>query len=88
MVLNLQLKSLIISFIYGIILAYLIKLHYKYLFKGKLILRIIVTILFVLDNFLLYFLLLKFINNASFHIYFIFLIIMGYMLGYKLVNKN
>ena len=88
MVLNLQLKSLIISFAYGIILAYLIKLNYKYLFSGRLVLRITVTVLFVLDNFLFYFLILRFINNASFHIYFLFLMAIGYMLGYRLISKR
>ena len=88
MVLNLQIKALIVSFIYGIIISYLIKLQYKYLFPKKYILQIIVDMLFVFDIFLLYFLILKYINNGAFHIYFLFIIIIGYVLGYKLINRN
>ena len=88
MVLNLQLKSIIVSFSYGIIIAYLIKLNYKYLFTKNLILKILVDTLFSIDLFLLYFILLKIISNASFHIYFLFIIIVGYVLGYKLINNN
>lgn len=88
MVLNLQIKALIVSFIYGIIISYLIKLQYKYLFPGKYILQIVVDMLFVFDIFLLYFLILKYINNGAFHIYFLFIIIFGYVLGYKLINRN
>ena len=88
MVLNLQIKALIVSFAYGILISYLIKLQYKYLFPRKYILSIVVDFLFILDLFLAYFIILKNINNASFHIYFLFIIIGGYILGYKLINKN
>ena len=87
MVLNLQLKSLVISFVYGIILAYLIRINSKYLFTKKVILKIIVSVLFVFDYYLLYFIMLKIISNGMFHIYFIFVLIGGYIFGYYLINK-
>ena len=88
MALLLQLKVFTISFVYGIILAYLIKLQYRYIFDKNKIRRIIVDSLFVFDNVLVYFLILKYINNGIFHIYFLFLIILGFILGYYLIRKK
>ena len=88
MVLNLQIKALIVSFVYGIIISYLIKIQYKYLFPGKYFLQILVDTLFVCDIFLMYFFILKNINNGVFHIYFLLIIIVGYVFGYKLINRN
>jgi len=88
MALNLQLKALIVSFVYGIMISYLIKMQYRYLFSGKFILQIVVDSLFVFDIFLVYFLMLRYINNGAFHIYFLLLIIVGYVLGNKLINRN
>lgn len=84
--LSIQLKALTISFTYGIILSYLIKIHYNYLFKSKLFYKIIISSLFVFDNCLLYFIILKIISNGMFHIYFIILLIIGYLFGRKLIK--
>lgn len=83
-----QLQVIIVSFIYGILLSYLIKLQYKYLFESKLVYKILITILFVFDNCLLYFLLLRLINNGIFHIYFSFVLVLGFIFGNYLVNKK
>lgn len=88
MVLNLQIKALIVSFIYGIILAYILNLQYKYFFNSKLWYKIVLTGLFVFDNSLLYFLILRFINNGIFHIYFIFLMVIGFIIGNLLMKKR
>ena len=88
MALILQLKALTISFVYGIILSYIIKIQYKYLFDKNKIRRIITDSLFIFDNILLYFLILKLINNGVFHIYFLFLICFGFILGYYLISKK
>ena len=87
MTLNIQLQSLIVSFVYGIVLAYILKLQYKYFFYSKLLYKITITALFVFDNTLLYFLLLRIINKGIFHIYFILIMIVGYVFGYYLVKK-
>ena len=88
MELSLQLQVLIVSFAYGIILAYILKLQYKYFFNSKLWYRIILTSFFVFDNVLLYFLILRLINKGIFHVYFLFLIIIGFILGLKIINKK
>ena len=85
--LDMQIKSLIISFLYGIIISYLIKVNYKYLFSKKIVLKIIVTSLFVLDLFLAYFLILKMVNNGIFHLYFFIVCLIGYMLGNYLIRN-
>ena len=88
MELSIQLQALTVSFVYGILFSYLIKIQYQYLFESKLYYKILITTLFVFDNCLLYFLILRMINNAMFHIYFLLLIILGYLFGVKLLKTR
>lgn len=88
MELSIQLQSLIASFAYGMLVSYLIKLQYKFLFNGRIFYKIIITTLFIFDNCLLYFLLLRTINDGIFHIYFLFMLIIGYLFGNYLVDKK
>lgn len=88
MELSIQLQVLIVSFVYGILFSYLLKFQYKFLFDSKLFYKILITLLFVFDNCLLYFLILRTINNGIFHIYFLFSLIIGYLFGNYLVNKK
>lgn len=88
MELSIQLQALTVSFVYGILFSYLIKLQYRYLFESKLYYKILITTLFIFDNCLLYFLILRMINNAMFHIYFLLLIILGYLFGVKLLKTR
>lgn len=88
MELSIQLQALTVSFVYGILFSYLIKIQYRYLFESKLYYKILITTLFVFDNCLLYFLILRMINNAMFHIYFLLLIILGYLFGVKLLKTR
>lgn len=87
MSLDVQIKSLIVSFIFGIITSYLVKINYKYLFCRNVVLKIIVSTFFIIDLILIYFILLRNINNGIYHFYFLIMILLGYILGYKLVNK-
>ena len=88
MELSIQLQALTVSFVYGILFSYLIKIQYRYLFDRKLYYKILITTLFIFDNCLLYFLILRMINNAMFHIYFLLLIILGYLFGVKLLKTR
>lgn len=88
MELSIQLQALTVSFVYGILFSYLIKIQYRYLFENKLYYKILITTLFIFDNCLLYFLILRMINNAMFHIYFLLLIILGYLFGVKLLKTR
>ena len=86
--LDIQIKTLVISFVFGMILSYIIKSQYKYFFDSKIIFKILLSIIFTFDVVLIYFLILRFINNGIFHIYFIFMIIIGYILGINLTKKR
>ena len=88
MELSIQLQALTVSFVYWILFSYLIKIQYRYLFESKLYYKILITTLFIFDNCLLYFLILRMINNAMFHIYFLLLIILGYLFGVKLLKTR
>lgn len=88
MELSIQLQVLTVSFAYGIFFSYLLKIQYNFLFESKLFYKILLTILFVFDNCLLYFLILKLINHGIFHPYFFILLIIGYLFGNCLVKKK
>ncbi len=83
-----QIQTLIVSFIYGICFAYLLVIQYKYLFESKLFIKILFTFLFLFDSFLIYFLLLRIINNGVFHYYFGIMLVLGYLFGYKLIYRK
>jgi hypothetical protein len=79
--LSIQIKSLIFSFFYGILFFLLLKINYKYIYGCSLIYKIIINLLFVMNNVILYFIILKKINNGIIHFYFILMIIAGYFTG-------
>lgn len=87
MELSIQLQVLTVSFVYGILFSYLVKIQYKFLFDSKLFYKIIITTLFIFDNILLYFLILRTINEANFHIYFLLVLFFGYLLGNRLIKQ-
>ena len=93
MSLDIQIKSLVFSFLYGIVFAAFFKLNYRYLYFEKLIIRLIISILFSLDMSILYFIILKEINYGVIHPYFIGMIILGFILTnyfckHKLINRK
>lgn len=88
MELSIQLQVLTVSFVYGILFSYLVQMQYRFLFESKRFYKIIITMLFVFDNSLLYFLILKTINHGIFHIYFFILLVLGYLFGNYLVKKK
>lgn len=92
MILILQIKSLFLSFIYGIFFSFTYKINFKYLNSNNMFFKILLTILFTLDHILLYFILLSLINNGILHIYFLFAFIIGilfymYIFDSSLLNK-
>ena len=46
-----------------------------------------IDMLFIIDNVLVYFIILRYINNGIFHIYFSIMIILGFILGYFIDKK-
>jgi len=81
MTLEIQIQSLIYSFVYGLFFSFFFNLHYRYLFLSKIAYRIVLNFFFVLVNVFLYFILLKLINEGIIHYYFILMLFLGYLLG-------
>ena len=86
--LNIQIKSIIYSFIYGCIFSLLLNINYKYIYYSKGIKKILINVFFIIDNVLLYFLILRYINNGIFHFYFLLSIILGFILVNYMTTKK
>jgi len=92
MKLDIQVLSLAVSFGFGIYLYILLELCYRFLTSSSLIVKILSSLIFVLFNSLVYFIILLYINNGYIHLYFFLAMLLGYILCkviYKwFVNKN
>ena len=73
---------LVYSFLYGMFFSFFLGLNYKLLYNNKKSLKIIFTSLFLLINIILYFLLLRRINEGILHPYSFIAIILGFTLEY------
>ncbi len=87
MKLDIQIFSLLFSFLYGIVFYILLEVNYRFLFIGKIIYRIIISFLFVMFISLLYFLILLRINNGILHLYFFLAMFTGYLLSFVIYHK-
>ena len=76
-----QLLCLLISFIYGFILYKLNYFNYKILKNKFIIFRIILYLLYILDLSILYIVILYKINKGILHIYFVIMIILGFIIS-------
>ena len=85
--LDIQIKSLIFSFLYGVFFSILLNVNYKFVFESKGIKKILINIFFIIDNVLLYFIILRFINNGIIHFYFVLALFMGYICVNKVASK-
>lgn len=82
-----QIQSLVYSFVYGYFFSFLLNWNYHFLMAKHIIVRVLINLFFVIDNVLLYFILLKIINSSVFHIYFLFMIILGFLYGNNYTKK-
>lgn len=85
--LNIQIKSIIFSFVYGCFFSFLLNINYKFIYFSKGIKKIIFNMIFVIDNTLLYFIILRYINNGIVHFYFILSLILGFTTVNKVTSK-
>ena len=85
--LNIQLSSLFFSFLFGVFFGILVKINYVVLFNVKKSIRLVGSFFFMLDVSLLYFILLKIINNGIVHIYFFIFFLIGWILLDRFVKK-
>lgn len=85
---SLQIISLIINFIYGFSLFYLSYLNYLFIKKEPLIVKILITLVFMLDYTIIYLIIFYKLTSGMMHIYYLLLFILGYFIGYKVKDKN
>ena len=88
MILIIQIKSLAFSFLYGIFFAFTYKINYKYLMSGMKVFKLILSLFFIFDHILLYFILLSQINNGILHLYFLFTFVLGNIFYVYLFDKK
>ncbi len=84
MTLEIQIKTLIFSFIFGLFFSLLLNLNHKIIYNNKKIIKLIGTALVVFSAVLIYFIVLLNINNATFHPYELIVIVLGFCLENKL----
>lgn len=87
MELEVQITSFIVSFVFGYFFSFLLNLNYQYLFGTRKWAKIIATVFFILDNTILYFILLRWINHGVMHPYFFFMIVLGFCFGNYYTKK-
>ena len=75
-----QIFALLFSFLYGIFFSLFINVNHKIIYNSKKWIKFLGTFLVVLISVLIYFILLKEINNAVFHPYCLIMLIGGYYL--------
>lgn len=78
MELTIQIYSLIVSFVFGGIFSLESKYFYKVYLKLNTILKLLLSMLFVIVNAIVYFSLLYFINNGVLHVYFFVAMFFGF----------
>ncbi len=82
-----QLISIFISFFYGIIFYLLTNLLFYLIEKNKRIVKHLITFIYVIDMAIIYMIILYNINKGYFHIYFIFMVFLGFIIGSFLYRK-
>ena len=85
--LEIQLKSIVFSFLYGVFFSILLNINYKFIYFSKGIKKIILNLFFVIDNTFLYFIILRYLNNGVLHAYFLLSIVLGFFSVNKLTSK-
>lgn len=88
MPIDIQLKSLLFSLFYGVLFSLLLRLNYKYMYNGNIIFNFLINVIFVVDNVLLYFIILKRLNDGVIHSYFFIMILIGFFIMEFIFKKN
>ena len=84
--LKIQIISVFISYLYGIFFSILLNLNSKYIYNTKKIKKILFNFIFVFDNVLLYFIILRHINDGILRYYFIIALFLGFLSVNKVSN--
>ncbi len=87
MTLSIQITTSLFSFLYGIIFYLFLKLNSKMIYNSNKTIKHLGTMLVITITMMIYFLILKKLNDALFHPYHLILIVTGYYLTYYLYQK-
>lgn len=79
--LEIQIQVLVYSLIYGMFFSFVMNLGYRYIFYTKTYYKVTINFLFIFNMVLIYFIILRKINNGIFHSYFLLMIILGILIG-------
>ena len=84
--LEIQIQSMVFSFVFGMFFSLMFNLLYKQLFKGYKLIKLLNNFLFINTNVIIYFLLLRIINDGIINYYFIIMLFVGFIIGNKKTN--
>lgn len=90
MKLDIQISLIIFSILYGIVFSIFLNLNYRFLHHKNIIVRYLSTIICVAISVIIYFKGIQKISYGIFHVYSLFLIIIGFSLEniiHKLIEK-
>ena len=79
---NIQLLSLFVSFIYGILFYFLTKVNFLIINKLSNRIQFIITFIYTIDMVIIYSIIMYKINNGYLHIYFIAMVLIGFIITY------
>lgn len=85
---KIQLISFIVSFLYGFIIFVATKYIMKYFYTGKIIYRFLNSALYYTNIFVIYFIIMYYINNSNIHIYFLLTLLCSYIIFKKIFTKK
>jgi hypothetical protein len=85
--LRIQVISIVISYLYGIFFSIMLNVNSKYIYNEIKKKRLLFNFLFVFDNILLYFIILRYVNEGILHYYFIIALILGFLSVNKMTSR-
>ena len=83
----LQIKTFIYSFIFGISFYYLVRINNFMIRNISSFWQFVFNLIFIIDSVLVYIFFNYRLNNGYFHFYFLIVMVIGFVLADKLINK-
>lgn len=77
MSLDIQIKTILISIVFGMYFSLFLSLNYKIIYHKSELIKLLGTLIIMILNVLLYFYIIKNVNNGVFHIYELLCILIG-----------
>lgn len=84
---KLQLLSFLFSFLFGIFFQVTNYFNQKLIINRKILWQYLITFLYIINIVLIYIVLLYKINQGVFHIYFLLMILLGYLFSLKQIKN-